>query len=65
MSTMKLSPHDRKELDKFIRFLAFKSVQVIVQSRLGEKQKTKSKPFSTVSDWVSCLVIFFFFSVSV
>ncbi|EEC06778.1 conserved hypothetical protein, partial [Ixodes scapularis] len=51
MSTMKLSPHDRKELDKFIRFLAFKSVQVIVQSRLGEKQKTKSKPFSTVSDW--------------
>lgn len=51
MSTMKLSLHDRKELDKFIRFLAFKSVQVIVQSRLGEKQKTKSKPFSTVSDW--------------
>uniref|UniRef100_A0A2R5LA97 Autophagy-related protein 13 n=2 Tax=Ornithodoros turicata TaxID=34597 RepID=A0A2R5LA97_9ACAR len=51
MSTMKLSVQDRKELEKFTKFLAYKSVQVIVQSRLGEKQKTRSKPYSTGSDW--------------
>ncbi|KAH7954290.1 hypothetical protein HPB49_017280 [Dermacentor silvarum] len=52
MSTvMKLSPHDRKELDKFTLFLACKSVQVIVQSRFGVKQKTKSKPHASLSDW--------------
>ncbi|XP_077518491.1 autophagy-related 13 isoform X2 [Amblyomma americanum] len=52
MSTaMKVSPHDRKELDKFTLFLACKSVQVIVQSRFGVKQKTKSKPHSALSDW--------------
>lgn len=48
---MKLSPHDRKEIDKFCRYLASKYVQVIVQSRLGEKQKTTSRPHSTLSDW--------------
>lgn len=52
MSTvMKLSPQDRKELDRFTLFLACKSVQVIVQSRFGAKQKTKSKPHSSVTDW--------------
>lgn len=56
MSTMKLSPHDRKEIDKFCRYLASKYVQVIVQSRLGEKQKTTSRPHSTLSDWVSLLL---------
>lgn len=48
---MKLSGQDRKELEKFTKFLAYKSVQVIVQSRLGEKQKTRSKPYSSGSDW--------------
>ncbi|KAH6936101.1 hypothetical protein HPB50_013375 [Hyalomma asiaticum] len=52
MSTvMKLSPHDRKELEKFTLFLSCKSVQVIVQSRLGQKQKTQCKAETSNSDW--------------
>ena len=33
--------------------LLFKAVQVIVQSRLGEKIHTKSKPNAMGQDWVS------------
>ena len=33
-------------------FLLFKAVQVIVQSRLGEKIHTKSKPTAMGQDWV-------------
>ncbi|KAL1433071.1 hypothetical protein MTO96_002041 [Rhipicephalus appendiculatus] len=52
MSTvMKLSSHDRKELEKFTLFLSCKSVQVIVQSRLGQKQKTQCKAEASNSDW--------------
>lgn len=57
MATLiRLSSQDRKELDKFTKFLAFKAVQVIVQSRLGEKLKTKSKPFSSGADWFSVTI---------
>ena len=55
LSTMaggRLTPQDKKDLDKFTKFLIYKAVQIIVQSRLGYKVKTQSKPFSSGSDWV-------------
>ncbi|KAJ8985115.1 hypothetical protein NQ317_012765 [Molorchus minor] len=48
---MKLSTQEKKELDKFTKFLALKSTQVIVQSRLGEKVTTACKPHTTGTDW--------------
>uniref|UniRef100_T1IPJ1 Autophagy-related protein 13 n=1 Tax=Strigamia maritima TaxID=126957 RepID=T1IPJ1_STRMM len=54
MATLvRLSSQDRKELDKYTKFFAQKTVQVIVQARLGEKFKTRSKKFSSGSDWFS------------
>ncbi|VEN64800.1 unnamed protein product, partial [Callosobruchus maculatus] len=50
---MKLSNQEKKELDKFIKFLALKSIQVIVQSRLGEKVSTACKPHTTGTDWAA------------
>lgn len=48
---------DKKDLDKFVKFLAFKTVQIVVQSRLGDKIKTDSKTSqfdaSNSYDWVS------------
>ncbi|XP_028998473.1 autophagy-related protein 13 isoform X2 [Betta splendens] len=46
-----LSPQDKKDLDKFIKFFALKTVQVIVQARLGEKICTRSSSSPTGSDW--------------
>lgn len=53
MATVKLSIQDKKDLDKFTKFLALKAAQIIVQSRLGEKVQTKCKPHSSGTDWVS------------
>lgn len=53
MSTLKLSTQDKKDLDKFTKFLALKAAQIIVQSRSGEKVSTKCKPNSSGTDWVS------------
>uniref|UniRef100_A0A673TQD0 Autophagy related 13 n=1 Tax=Suricata suricatta TaxID=37032 RepID=A0A673TQD0_SURSU len=47
-----LNSQDRKDLDKFIKFFALKTVQVIVQARLGEKICTRSSSSPTGSDWV-------------
>lgn len=52
MTTPKLTSQDRKDLDKFTKYFVYKCIQIIVQSRLGTKMKTKSKAFSTGSDWV-------------
>lgn len=49
----KLTALEKKDLDKFTKYLALKSVQVIVQSRLGDKVHTSSKPHTTAADWVS------------
>ncbi|ERE70271.1 autophagy-related protein 13 isoform 1 [Cricetulus griseus] len=46
-----LNSQDRKDLDKFIKFFALKTVQVIVQARLGEKICTRSSSSPTGSDW--------------
>ncbi|XP_025835677.1 autophagy-related protein 13 homolog isoform X3 [Agrilus planipennis] len=52
---MKLSSQDRKDLDKFTKFLALKAAQVIVQSRLGEKVSTECKPTSG-TDWFNLAI---------
>jgi autophagy-related protein 13 len=48
----KLNSSDKKDLEKYSKYLVFKSIQVIVQSRLGERLQTDSKAFSSGSDWV-------------
>lgn len=50
-TTPNLNPQDRKDLDKFTKYLVYKCVQIIVQSRSGEKTNTQSKLFSSGSDW--------------
>ncbi|XP_028650152.1 autophagy-related protein 13 isoform X3 [Erpetoichthys calabaricus] len=51
-----LSLQDRKDLDKFIKFFALKTVQVIVQARLGEKICTRSSSSPTGSDWFNLAI---------
>uniref|UniRef100_A0A8C2L519 Autophagy-related protein 13 n=1 Tax=Cyprinus carpio TaxID=7962 RepID=A0A8C2L519_CYPCA len=51
-----LSSQDRKDLDKFIKFFALKTVQVIVQARLGEKISTCSSSSPTGSDWFNLAI---------
>lgn len=53
LKTLKLSMQDKKDLDKFTKFLALKAAQIIVQSRTGEKVSTKCKPDSSGADWVN------------
>ncbi|XP_076272194.1 autophagy-related 13 [Rhynchophorus ferrugineus] len=48
---MRLTKTDRKDLDKFTKFLALKATEVIVQSRLGEKISTPCKPHTSGPDW--------------
>ena len=45
---------ENKDLDKYIKFLVFKSAQIIVQSRLGGLVHTKCNNAGT--DWVSFFV---------
>ncbi|XP_063982237.1 autophagy-related protein 13 homolog isoform X2 [Diachasmimorpha longicaudata] len=56
MSNMKLSMQDKKDLDKFMKFLALKAAQIIVQSRSGEKVMTKCKPDSSGANWFNLAV---------
>lgn len=56
MSGSKLSHQDRKDLEKFTKFLVYKSLQIIVQSRLGEKITTKSKLSATGADWFNLAI---------
>ncbi|KAM3918786.1 autophagy-related protein 13 isoform 3-T3 [Leptodactylus fuscus] len=51
-----LSPQDRKDLDKFVKFFALKAVQVIVQARLGDKICTRSSSSPTGSDWFNLAI---------
>lgn len=51
-----LSSQERKDLDKFIKFFALKTVQVIVQARLGEKICTCSSSSPTGSDWFNLAI---------
>ncbi|KAG8223688.1 hypothetical protein J437_LFUL004053 [Ladona fulva] len=56
MASVKLSTQDKKDLDKFTKFLALKAVQIIIQSRLGEKVSTKCKPNSSGTDWFNLAI---------
>lgn len=51
-----INSQDRKDLDKFIKFFALKTVQVIVQARLGEKICTRSSSSPTGSDWFNLAI---------
>lgn len=42
---------DKNEFTKFTKFLAYKGVQVIVESRKGIKIEPYSKPLTTDTDW--------------
>ncbi|EEB19258.1 conserved hypothetical protein [Pediculus humanus corporis] len=52
MASVKLNALEKKDLDKFIKFLALKAAQIIVQSRLGEKIQTQCKSHLSGTDWV-------------
>ncbi|XP_033330928.1 autophagy-related 13 isoform X2 [Megalopta genalis] len=56
MSALKLSMQDKRDLDKFTKFLALKAAQIIVQSRSGEKVSTKCKPNSSGTDWFNLAI---------
>lgn len=45
------SINDKNEFTKFTKFLAYKGVQVIVESRKGVKIEPNSKPISSDSGW--------------
>lgn len=51
MSDYQLSNEDQEALEKFTKFFLVKSAQIIVQSRLGDKRTTKSKPVCSGTDW--------------
>ena len=46
-----LSSQEQKDMERFVKFLSQKMVQVIVQSRLGEKVCTPCKAHPSPSDW--------------
>ncbi|XP_055380776.1 autophagy-related protein 13 homolog [Condylostylus longicornis] len=56
MSTVKIIAGE-KDLEKYFKFLTFKMVQVIVQSRLGEVIKTPSNPNGGGNDWFNIVII--------
>ncbi|XP_048585175.1 autophagy-related protein 13 isoform X2 [Nematostella vectensis] len=51
-----LAPQEQKDLQKFLKFLSLKTVQVIVQSRLGDKVHTRSKPNAMGQDWFNLAI---------
>ncbi|XP_019697934.1 autophagy-related protein 13 isoform X3 [Harpegnathos saltator] len=56
MSTLQLSMQDRKDLDKFTKYLALRAAQIIVQSRSGQKVNTMCKPDSSAGDWFNLAI---------
>ncbi|XP_014472650.1 PREDICTED: autophagy-related protein 13 homolog isoform X2 [Dinoponera quadriceps] len=56
MSTLQLSMQDRKDLDKFTKYLALRAAQIIVQSRSGQKVNTTCKPDSSAGDWFNLAI---------
>ncbi len=47
-----LSKQDREALIQYTKHFTRKAVQIIVQSRLGDKKPTKSRVFAYNADWV-------------
>lgn len=54
-ATKFLSKQDRENLLQFTKHFTRKAVQIIVQSRLGDKKPTKSRVYAYNADWVSSL----------
>ncbi|XP_019533226.2 autophagy-related protein 13 homolog isoform X1 [Aedes albopictus] len=48
---------DKGSLEKFVKILAMKSAQIIVQARLGEKIRTDCNPTTSGSDWFNIAVV--------
>ncbi|EZA48976.1 autophagy-related protein 13 homolog isoform X2 [Ooceraea biroi] len=55
--TTQLSMQDRKDLEKFTKYLALRAAQIIVQSRSGQKVNTTCKPDSSAGDWFNLAII--------
>ncbi|XP_050457826.1 autophagy-related protein 13 homolog isoform X2 [Cataglyphis hispanica] len=55
MSTQ-LSMQDKKDLEKFTKYLALRAAQIIVQSRSGQKVNTTCKPDSSAGDWFNLAI---------
>ena len=51
LATIGLTLQEQKDMERFVKFLSQKMVQVIVQSRLGEKICTPCKAHASTSDW--------------
>jgi len=56
MAAAKLSTQDCKDLEKYLRHFVYKSTQIIVHSRLGERVSLPSKQFATGADWFNLTV---------
>ncbi len=56
LNTVKLPRYDKESLLQYTKHFIRKAVQIIVQSRLGEKKPTKSRIHANNSDWVSNLL---------
>ncbi len=51
LAAVGLTAQEQKDMERFVKFLSQKMVQVIVQSRLGEKICTPCKAHPSTSDW--------------
>lgn len=57
MSTLQFcNMQDKKDLDKFTKYLALRAAQIIVQSRSGQKVSTTCKPDSSAGDWFNLAI---------
>ena len=52
LNSIKLPKQDKETLLQYTKHFIRKAVQIIVQSRLGEKKPTKSRIHANNSDWV-------------
>lgn len=48
---------DKGSLEKFVKILAMKSAQIIVQARLGEKIRTDCNPRTSGNDWFNIAIV--------
>lgn len=48
---------DKGSLEKFVKILAMKSAQIIVQARLGEKIRTDCNPKTSGNDWFNIAIV--------
>ena len=55
-----LSKQEREALIQYTKHFIRKAVQIIVQSRLGDKKPTKSRVYAYNSDWVTRQIQIFF-----